>query len=183
MKLRDFGLRNGINEVIVVTRGDKLNTAPIGIIVENEESVFAKARLYSSHTRSNVERGSFFIANIVSDAVLFALATFEDLGEEFFERLDPPILRGALAYCEFKAKLKGPFVELELLKGGIIRNELKAVNRGFNAVIEALIFATRINISPEFAKRIKECYEIIEKCGGEREREAMEIIKRKTGIF
>lgn len=183
MMLKDFGLRNGINEVIAITKGDKLNTAPIGIIVENEESVFAKARLYASHTRRNVEKGSFLIANVISDAVLFALATFEDLGEEFFENLDPPILKGALAYCEFKPKLKDFFVELELLNGKIVRNELRAVNRGFNAVIEALIFATRLGINSEFAKRIKECYKIIEKCGGKREKEAMEIIKKKTGIL
>ncbi|MEM0202784.1 MAG: DUF447 family protein [Archaeoglobaceae archaeon] len=182
MRLRDFGLRNGINEVIVITKGEKLNTAPIGIIVENEDSVFAKAKLFPSHTRSNLEKGSFFIANVVSDPVLFALATFEDLGEEYFESLDPPILKGSLAFCEFEPRLEGSVVHLKLLRGKVLRNEIRAVNRGFNAVIEALIFATRLNLNPGFADRIRECYRIIEKCGGEKERKAMEIIKEKTGI-
>ncbi|MEM0022891.1 MAG: DUF447 family protein, partial [Archaeoglobaceae archaeon] len=114
MRLRDFGLRNGINEVIVITKGEKLNTAPIGIIVENEDSIFAKAKLFPSHTRSNVEKGSFFVANVVNDAVLFALATFEDLNEDYFESLDPPILRNSLAFCEFEAKIRGPIVHLRL---------------------------------------------------------------------
>lgn len=182
MKLKDFGLRNGINEVIVVTRGQKLNTAPIGIIVEDENDIFARARLYPSHTRSNVEKGSFFFVNVVSDALLFALATFEDLDEEYFESLDPPILRGSSAFCEFEVKLKDSFAELKLLRGGVLRNEIRAINRGLNAVIEALVFATRLKMNPEFAKKIKECYMIIEKCGGERERKAMEVIKEKTGI-
>ncbi len=183
MRLRDFGLRNGINEVIVITKGEKLNTAPIGIIVENENSVFAKSKLFPSHTRSNLEKGSFFVANVVNDAILFALATFEDLGEEHFESLDPPILRGSLAFCEFEPKLEGSITYLKLLRGKVLRNEVRAVNRGFNAVIEALIFATRLKLNPKFAEKIKECYEIIERCGGEREKLAMEIIKEKTGIL
>ncbi|MEM3505356.1 MAG: DUF447 family protein [Archaeoglobaceae archaeon] len=183
MRLRDFGLRNGINEVIVITKGEKLNTAPIGIIVENEDSIFAKAKLFPSHTRSNVEKGSFFVANVVNDAVLFALATFEDLNEDYFESLDPPILRNSLAFCEFEAKIKGSIVHLRLLKGKVLRSEIRAVNRGFNAVIEALIFATRLKLNPKFAEKIRDCYEIIEKCGGEKEKKAMEIIKKKTGIL
>ncbi|MFN3383636.1 MAG: DUF447 domain-containing protein [Archaeoglobaceae archaeon] len=182
MRLRDFGLRNGINEVIVITKSEKLNTAPIGIIVENESSVFAKAKLFPSHTRSNLERGSFFVVNVVNDATLFALATFEDLGGDYFESLDPPILKGALAFCEFEPKLEGSIVHLRLLRGKVLRNEVRAVNRGFNAVIEALIFATRLKLNPNFAEKMRECYNVIERCGGEKERVAMEIIKEKTGI-
>ena len=182
MRLKDFGLRNGINEVIVITKGKKLNTAPIGIIVENEDSIFAKARLYPSHTRENVEKGSFFVANILNDPVIFAISTFDDLEEDYFESLEPPIIKGTLSVCEFEARLVGPYASLKLLKGKVLRTEIRAVNRGFNAVIEALISATRLKINPELEKRIRECYEIIVKCGGEREKEALKIIKERTGI-
>ncbi|MCS7143638.1 MAG: DUF447 family protein [Archaeoglobaceae archaeon] len=183
MKLKDFGLRNGINEVLVVTKGERLNTAPIGIIVEDEESIFARAKLFPSHTRKNIEKGSFFIANIIFDPIVFAISAFDDLSENFFERFDPPVIRGSLAFCEFEAKLKGLFAELKLIRGEVLRSELRAVNRGFNALIEALIFATRLRMNPEFAKKIRKCYEIIEKCGSEREKEAMEIIKKRTKII
>ncbi|MDI9642344.1 MAG: DUF447 family protein [Archaeoglobales archaeon] len=185
MRLRDFGLWNGINEVIVVTKAERLNTAPVGIIVEDENGAKAKAKLYASHTRENVEKGSFFVANIIKDPLIFAISAFDDLSEEYFESLDPPVIKGSLAYCEFEAKLKGLFADLRLLNGKIIRNELRAVNRGFNAVIEALVHATRYvkNRDPELEKKIRECYEIIEKCGGEREMEAMDIIKERTGIY
>ncbi|MEM0350748.1 MAG: DUF447 family protein [Archaeoglobaceae archaeon] len=182
MRLRDYGLRNGINEVVVITKGKKLNTAPIGIIVEDEDGTIAKAKIFPSHTRENVEKGSFFIVNVIHDPVIFAISTFDDLSEDYFESLDPPIIKGSLAFCEFEAKIKGIFAELKLLGGKVLRKELRAVNRGFNAVIEALIFATRLKMNPGFVEKIKECYEIIEKCGGEREKEAMEIIKEKTGI-
>lgn len=184
MRLKDFGLWNGINEVIVITKGEKLNTAPIGIIVDDENGLKARAKLYPSHTRENLERGSFFIANIVIDPLIFAISAFDDLGEDFFESLNPPVIKGALAYCEFEVKLNGLYADLNLLRGDIIRKEVRAINRGFNAVIEALVHATRFvkNRSPELEREIRHCYEIIEKCGGEREKRAMEIIKENTGI-
>lgn len=184
MKLRDFGLWNGINEVIVVTKGEKLNTAPVGIIVNDENGLEARAKLYPSHTRENVEKGSFFVANIVIDPLIFAISAFDDLGEEFFETLNPPVIKDALAYCEFEVRLNGLFAYLRLLKGNTIRKEVRAINRGFNAVIEALVHATRVvkNHSLELERKIRYCYEIIEKCGGEREKQAMEIIKEKTRI-
>lgn len=171
--------------MIVVTKAERLNTAPVGIIVEDENGAKAKAKLYASHTRENVEKGSFFVANIIKDPLIFAISAFDDLSEEYFESLDPPVIKGSLAYCEFEAKLKGLFADLRLLNGKVIRNELRAVNRGFNAVIEALVHATRYvkNRDPELEKKIRECYEIIEKCGGEREMEAMDIIKERTGIY
>lgn len=171
--------------MIVVTKGDKLNTAPIGIIVEDENGLKAKAKLYPSHTRQNLELGSFFVANVLSDPVIFAISAFEDLDENFFESLTPPVIKGCLAYCEFEVKFSGLYAELKLLNGEVLRSEIRAVNRGFNAVIEALVNATRFvkSKNPELERRIRECYQIIEKCGGEREIEAMEIIKKYTGII
>lgn len=171
--------------MIAITKAERLNTAPIGIIVVDDNGVKAKAKLYASHTRENVEKGSFFVANIIKDPLIFAISAFDDLGEEFFESLNPPIIKGSLAYCEFEVKLKGLFAELRLLNGKVVRSELRAVNRGFNAVIEALVHATRFvrNKNPELEKKIRECYEIIQKCGGEREKDAMEIIKERTGIY
>ena len=143
MKLEDFGFTEGINEVIAVTIGGFINTAPLGIIVENPKGRKAKVRLYPSHTRENVKRGSKIYANVVSDPIIFAISAFEDLTEDYFSSLDPPVLKSALAYCEFEAKLTGAFAELELVDGRVISKELRAVNRGFYAVIEALVYATR----------------------------------------
>ena len=160
MRLRDFGFTEGINEVIVITYGEFLNTAPIGIIVEDPDSDIAKARIYPSHTRKNIERGSRVYANIVNDPIVFTISAFEDLGEEYFLSLNPPILKSALAYCEFKAKIVNDFVELKLVGGKVISRRIRAVNRGFNALIEALVHATRYlvfkdeNIRKELREKI-----------------------------
>ncbi len=186
MRLRDFGFSEGINEIVAVTFNEdgSLNTAPMGVIVDDASSTRAKIRLYASHTRRNIARGSDVYANVVRDAVVFALAAFDDLSNEYFASLDPPVLKSALAWCKFKANLSGAYAELELVDGKVLCGELRAVNRGFSAVIEALVHATRYLVfrKEEFKQRILYYKEICEKCGSEREKEAFRIILEKTGL-
>jgi hypothetical protein len=184
LKLADFGLRNGINEIIAVTEGEWLNTAPIGIIVEDENSVFAKARLYPSHTRKNVEMGSRMWANVVFDPVIFVISAFEDLDEEYFASLNPPILRNAAAWCEFEATLEGSVANLRLVDGDVLNVPLRSVNRGFNALIEALVHATRyvISGSEDLKERILYYGTIIRKCGGYEEEKAFELLLKYAGL-
>jgi len=65
----------------------------------------------------------------------------------------------------------------------IKRKEVKAINRGRNAVIEATILATRLGIAKdereneELKKLMGRYVEIVKKCGGRREKEAMGILK------
>ncbi len=179
--MADFGFTDGINEIIAITFGDgRINTAPIGIIVEDAGSRFAKARLYPSHTRRNIEAGSKLWANVIYDPIVWAVTAFDDLDEGWFESLDPPIIRGALAWCEFDAKIEGDFARLELLRGEILRSSIRTVNRGFNALIEALVHATRYRISRDEAlwQKIIEYKAIVEKCGSQKEKEAFKILMK-----
>ena len=187
LKLSDFGFTEGINEIIAITFNEDgtLNTAPIGVIVEDADGIMARARLYKSHTRSNTARTGVFYANVTRDAVVFALASFIDLGEEFFESLNPPVIKGSLAWCRFEANVSGAYATLKLAEGEVLGSELRAVNRGLNAVIEALVHATRYVITKderkreELRRRILYYYEIVQKCGSEREKRAFEIIMEK----
>lgn len=191
-KLRDFGFHEGINEIIAVTLDDKgkVNTAPIGIIVDDADGVEARATLYKSHTRENIEKGSNLYANVVMDPLIFAISAFEDLGEEHFRSVKPPVLHEAVAWCEFSANLKGVRVYLELTDGEFFRDKmtLRAVNRGFNAVIEGLVHATRYlavrdgDWREELKEKILYYKKIVERCGGKREKEAYQIIIEKTGL-
>ncbi len=190
MKLADFGFTDGINEIIAVTVNEdgSLNTAPIGVIVEDANGVKAKARIFPSHTRRNIERGSDFFANIVNDPVVFAISAFEDLSESYFSSLDPPILYSALAWCKFKPKIVGSIVELTLVTGEVFGSSLRAVNRGFSAVIEALVHATRYIISEgerkeELRRRIEYYYNLCQRCGSKREKEAFKIILNKVNLL
>ena len=180
MKLADFGFTDGINEIIAITfdKDGRINTAPIGIIVEDSNSTSAKAKLYPSHTRKNVEGGSNIWANVTYDPIVFTKTAFEDLDESWFESLNPPIIVGSIAWCEFKTKHVGDFVELELVRGGIIRSHVRAVNRGFNALIEALVHATRYIVSrdKELLDKIMECKVTVDKCGSSREKEAFNLL-------
>ncbi len=184
MKLADLGFTDGINEIIAITfsKDGKVNTAPIGIIVEDANSKLAKARLYHSHTRRNVETGSKLWVNIIYDPIVWTISAFEDLSEDWFESLNPPIIRGSLAWCEFeceKVKDDNPAgFKLKLIDGAILRKELRTVNRGFNALIEALVHATRyiMNRDSSLLRKIDECRSIVEKCGSRREKKALKIL-------
>jgi len=184
LKLADFGFTEGINEVIAITfsKDGKINTAPIGITVENANSQHAKIKLYPSHTRRNVEAGSKLWANIIYDPIVWVISAFEDLDEGWFESLNPPIIRDSLAWCEFKCQKvrdNNPAeFKLTLTDGAILRKDLRAVNRGFNALIEALVHATRyrVNRDQSLFQKIKECGVIVDKCGSRREKEAFEIL-------
>jgi len=264
VRLRDLGFREGINEVIAVTFGVsdcnscfrdvcgvgdldvcnsshsthstvKRNTAPLGIIVEDELSNMAKVRLFyvqgsqkkeikeipgertektegeneeikeevrerrekekkekkkkekrKTHTMENVERGSRIHANVCFDPVAFAISAFEDLDEEFFS--SDFVLRCAYSVCTFEVREIKRFddfwlCELEALDGRILNRGVRAFSRGFAAVVEAAVHATRYIYTGErrYLSKVLELGDIVEKCGGRREREAYAYILSRTG--
>ncbi len=186
VRLSDFGLKEGINEVIGITSGTSsndfhLNAAPLGLIVKDDSGTEAEIRLYpgdTGHTRRNLERNGELWVNVVHDPILFVISAFDDPEKEWYESLRPPILKGALTACRFTGKVeRGSFAKLRLQEGVIVRSQVRAVNRGFNLLIEALIYATRLHLNPDYASRILELEKIIEKCGGKREKEALHLLK------
>jgi len=69
---------------------------------------------------------------------------------------------------------------------------VRAINRGLNAIIEATILATRLKVNENDTKegqkqrilrKIAYYDGIVEKCGGEREKEAMKILKKHVRSF
>jgi len=182
MKLSDYGFTEGINEIIAVTIGRGLNAAPIGIIIDDADSRIARARLFPSHTRENIKNGSPMWANVCFDAMLFVISAFEDLAEEFYVSLDPPVLKGAAACCKFECSLEGSKATLRLVEGKILSRPLRAVNRGFNAVIEATIHATRYATNRSLEEKIRYYGAIVEKCGSKKEKEAYRHLLEYTGL-
>lgn len=172
--VREFGLQEGINEVIGITIADWVNTAPLGVIVNDG----IKVRLFENHTREFVKKTGMLYVNVIYDPVVFVIAAFEDLSKDFFESLDPPIIKNALSWIKFKADLKGNYAHLSFIDGGVLRRDCRAVNRGFNAVIEATVHATRyvLNRREDLLDKIKYYGGIIDRCGGKREREAYKLL-------
>ncbi len=175
-----FGLFEGINEVIGITKGEWINTAPLGIIVG--ERIFV--RLYENHTREIIERTGILHVNVLHDPVVFVISAFQDLDESWFESIEPPVIRNSESWVKFKARMADGYATLEFVDGEVIRRNVRAINRGFNALIEALIHGTRYVMSknPELKERILYYGRIVERCGGKREKEAFDLLLGYTGI-
>ena len=176
-------LREGINEVIATTRG---NAAPIGIIVRNGNPGMVLFR--GSHTCENVETSGWVVANFIFDPVLYVVTAFDDLPQESFaeERAGGYTVE-RLASCEAWAAFSATVekktrdvlvVSLALIGEASTGVVLHPVNRGFNSIIEATVHGTRYkrSRSPELLSLIEHHAGIVGKCGGPKEKEALEVL-------
>jgi hypothetical protein len=186
--LDELGILNGINEVIATTEaGGRINAAPMGIIRDGE-NLYVRLFL-GTHTYENVLNGGWFVANITHDAWLFAETALEDLSPEYFTRRDDlPVLRDAEAWGLFKCDAFATDIiiaKLELVKGEVIRRDFRAVNRGANLVIEAAVAATRYLAlrTDSYFEELMKTQRIINRCGGPREREAMDRLMERIDSF
>jgi hypothetical protein len=158
------------------------NAAPIGLH-KKYGKIFA--RIYTSNTLDNILRYPKAAANIVDDPVLFVKSALLDIEFEQFKFVDDfPVLKNAQGWIIFDCKCKCnkgeniSVVGLHLVKGKIITRKIKPVNRGFNAIIEALVHATRfLNLKDKiYLEKIDYYNTIIQKCGGAREKEAIHLL-------
>ncbi len=185
--LDKFGLYDGISETIVTTmQGWSPNAAPIGIIRKGDR-VFI--RLFKgSITYFNVHSEGVLVANVVNDPVIFVRSTFSNLKESDFSFVSVsgrefPVLKDALSWVVFECnniKISHEALVAELLPihAHINRSPVQAPNRGFNAVIEAAVHATRYKLTGDekYLKLIRAYSAIVFKCGGEREKNAINIL-------
>jgi uncharacterized protein len=178
-RLEELGFLDGINEVVVTTQRDGTNNAaPIGIIKDGKS---LKIRLFGgTHTYENILAEKSFVANVVHDPMIFVESALSELQEEAFEVREGLLtLKSAESWALFKCEafpLDIVIGELEFIKGDVIRKEFRAVNRGINLVVESAIAATRylaLNIE-SYMDDIRKNQRIISRCGGKRDREAMD---------
>ncbi len=176
-------LTEGISEVIATTRN---NAAPIGIITR--AGMFRMHLFKGSHTAENIARDGWVIANICSDPVLYVKTAFDDLPADAF--IDEPVagiamqrLRNAEAWAAFTAIIEKEtpdafMVRLTLKKESVVHPSVRAVNRGFNSLIEATVHGTRfrLNRDPELERLIQYHAGLVRKCGGPRESEALTLL-------
>ncbi|MFZ2071063.1 MAG: DUF447 domain-containing protein [Halobacteriota archaeon] len=202
MDLKEAGLYEGISEVIATTRSVSgvPNAAPIGILCREDEGKDAYfVNLYKgSQTLSNVMETGELAANVTDDALLFVKAAFDNLDESHFARFSGfPVLKSAESWIKFECHRIEERADsfLFLLTPLAIEQNIKvkvkvkvkaarAINRGLNAVIEATILATRYAIAiderekDDMNRAIERYTGIVEKCGGHREKEAIDCLKR-----
>lgn len=176
-------LGEGINEIIATTRN---NAAPIGIIVK--DGSLRMVLFHGTHTLENIRRDGWVVANIVHDPVIYVKTAFDDLPEDFFCNetygdLEVQRLKDASAWIAFKTEIEresgeAAIVRLVPVAEEIIDNSIYPVNRGFNSVIEATVHGTRyvMNRDPWLKQLIDHHASLVRKCGGSREREALELL-------
>ncbi|NYT01054.1 MAG: DUF447 family protein [Methanocellales archaeon] len=185
--MKEFEFR-GISEVIATTLSEsgEPNAAPIGIISDGNLS----ARVYTNtQTYANIKATKKMVANIVDDPLLFVLSALMKIPlDEIRMEEGYPALKSAKAWVLFECIIEDSpqcaTLNLRPLKKKVLKRPIQPVNRGFNALIEATIYATRYLAMKDqkYLRWIEHCEEIVIKCGGEREKEAMCKLKEFLGI-
>lgn len=193
--LSSFGIREGISEVIVSTGFEHPNAAPIGIITKGGNPF---VRLFKgSHTWENVSKEKYLASNVVYDSLLFVRSAFFDLEPSEFKYVSAgglkfPVLKEAVAWVVFECvnikntgqALVADLVPLNAGFNELDKEELPVPNRGFNAVLEATVHATRYQLSGEekYLEWIRHYESLSSKCGGESEKKAMKLLYEVLGI-
>jgi hypothetical protein len=190
-----FGIREGISEIIASTGMERPNAAPIGIITKGERTF---VRLFKgSQTWENVSKEKYLASNVVYDSLLFVRSTFFDLEPSEFEYIDAaglrfPVLKKAAAWVVFECinikntdqSLVADLVPVEAGFNELNRKELPVPNRGFNAVLEATVHATRYQLTGEekYLELIRHYEPLASRCGGDSEKKAIKLLYEVLGI-
>lgn len=141
-----------------------------------------------TRTRRNFEREGGGVVQFTSDP-----REFVDAALSVFETEDP-VLPGADAWATVDATrvetgesggTEWARWELRPTDGRVIRETVPTINRGFAAVVEATVAASRLDVdaydTEALLDRLAHFAETVERCGGPREREAFARVGEYTG--
>jgi hypothetical protein len=177
----------GITETIVTTRGPEgaWNAAALGVHAGTPVTARTWGR---TRTRRNFDREGGGHVQFTRDPLLFVEAA---LGVT--ER-DAPVLPEADAWAEVAVdRLDGgesggtEWVEWTLrpVASEVDRRVVPATNRGYYAVIEATVAASRLDIDAydrdALLDHLDRLDDLVRRCGGRREREAIDRVAALTG--
>ena len=170
----------GVTESVVTTLGpnDRWNVAALGLFAG--DPVTARTWGRTRTWRNFREEGAGYV-QFVRDPVVFVDAACS-IREE-----DEPILQSADAWVRVSVEAvdRGTqngtqWVEWELIptESGIERETVPTTNRGYYAVVEATVAASRLEV-PEYDTetllgRLEYFEGVVERCGGPRERAAFD---------
>lgn len=197
----------GVTETVVATLGpnDRWNFAALGVHApaaggDGDGASSGSSGSSGSHlpatattwgntrTRRNFHRQGGGVVQFVSDPRAFVEAAMT-----IYER-DSPVLDSADAWAEVEATpvdsgedggTEWESWELRPVDAAVERTRPFTINRGFGAVIDATVAASRLDVpafdTDDLLARLDYFAETVEKCGGKREREAFARIDELTG--
>jgi hypothetical protein len=179
----------GVTESVVTTLGPNglWNVAVLGLHAgdDDRDDDRVTARTWgNTRTRRNFHRQGDGVVQFTRDPVDFVEAALS-IREE-----DGPVLDSADAWAEIEAEQVGVgetdgtrWEEWELtpVESDVRRRRVPLTNRGFAAVVEATVAASRLGVegydSAELRSRLDYFEEVTRTCGGERERIAFDRIR------
>ncbi len=180
---------HGVLETVITTRQPDgcWNAAALGITGPNPVT----ARTWGqTRTRVNLAREGKGVVQFVTDPVVFVSAALEIV------ETTSPVLDAACATVEVTAiereagRTKGSsWVDWELVPESttVTDRRVPVINRGFNAVIEASVAASRLSVAAYdttvLLERIDWLEAIVDRCGSDRDQEAFATIMSHTASF
>jgi uncharacterized protein len=159
------------------------NLSPMGVEWGDGEMIVRPFR--NTHTyRYLIDRG-YGVANITDDVMLFVQSALTDPDLPCFPAHHVPgvVLTAACFWRELAVTDEtGQGSERAEIRCRVVgqgwQRDFLGFNRGRNAVIEALIMATRLHLYPvpQVWAELERSQEIVRKTGGSREQEAMDYV-------
>lgn len=181
----------GVTESIVTTLGpnDRWNVAALGLHAPTQDAPVTARTWGQTRTRRNfAERGSGYV-QFARDPVLFVDATLS-----ITERTGP-VLPEADAVVEVTVDRldEGEDGDTEWVEWGLTpsdatveRRAVPTTNRGYNAIVEATVAASRLDVpaydTEELRDRLGYFETVVESCGGKRERAAMDRLRELVDV-
>jgi len=181
----------GVTESVVTTLGpnDRWNVAALGLHAPDDPDEPVTARTYGRTRtwRNFAERGGG-VVQFTTDPRTFVDAALT------VREVDEPVLPTADAWVEVTVEEVGSETDddttirtwaLDPVEGAVVRERVPTVNRGFGAVVDATVAASRLGVpgfdTDELLDRLRYFADVVERCGGPAEREAFAAIDEVTG--
>ena len=169
----------GLTEAVVTTPAPDgtWHLAALGLRPGNPVTARTWGR---TRTRGNFERDGEGVVQFVRDPVVFVEAALAA------PVVEDPVVEAAAAWVEVTvdrleagAEAGTDWVDWALKPGasGVEREAVPTIERGFNAVVEATVCASRLGVHgfdrAELTDRLARHGEVVRRCGGPRDREAL----------
>lgn len=182
---------SGVTESVVTTLGpnDLWNVAVLGLFADDDAADGSvTARTWgNTRTRRNFHRQGEGYVQFIDDPVVFA-----DAALSIVER-ETPVLESANAWARVTAESIDSGTEegtdweewtLRPVDAEIETETVPTIDRGFGAVIEATVAASRLGVSGYDDARLRDRLEhsasVVDRAGSPREREALERVRKHS---
>ena len=195
--LESLGMKKGLlYETIITTQNGKEtpNAAPIGVICKNKNEIVLNL-FEGTHTLENIKANSKFVVNLLKDPLVFVGCTIGDISSDYFKKYgDDFYIKNTDAFFTASvtsikeiekedniSKSKMTIIKANVDKIVIKKEGVEPLNRAIFAIIESLVYSTRIkivdeNTAKEYLERIHEMSRTVNRVGSLDHKKAMQDI-------